>query len=665
MLHSLNDTGKIIEVNQYWLDSLGYKRDEVLGQDARDFLTEASLERVNVNINPKVRKLGSVKNVPLQVVNKNGDVLDVLLSSYADRSEDGRINRVFAVLVNVTEVREMKRTISISDSILNNLQSVVIVTDRDGDIVYVNPFVQELLGYASSELIGNGWWEKVNTAGLTEKSRIARQAQGVLDVEPQPYETTVNHKSGSTKCLLFKDARGPNGLLVGVAYDITERNDAREKLKLYSSRMEIMLEIEKAMLSSENQNEILSGVLKKLIHYLTYCNRISFTTFDRGSQSAQFYFADADSPNALDTGKVIPLSEFASYEHIKDGNYVVVENLNEKEQLSPSDLEVLRSGVSSYLIMPVMYSDELIGSLNLGARFTNPFIPSDIELIQDVANEIGIAIMHQRLQDELKRKNKEIESKNKDITSSIRNAQRIQDALFPIHEFNKMNQRNESFALFRPKDIVSGDFYWVAFENDCVYFAVVDCTGHGVPGAFMSIVGFNMLNKAVKEMGLVSPSDILHYLNQQHYETFNKDSTERMLQDGMDIGLCKLDVKNNCVEFAGANHSMLLLSKKRIRTYKGKRASIGGHRDLETNIFDTYKVTVEPGDLVYLSSDGYTDQFGGPEGRKFMHQQFHRILTEIAHLPMPEQRDHLESVLENWRGDLEQLDDICVIGVRV
>jgi serine phosphatase RsbU (regulator of sigma subunit) len=138
-----------------------------------------------------------------------------------------------------------------------------------------------------------------------------------------------------------------------------------------------------------------------------------------------------------------------------------------------------------------------------------------------------------------------------------------------------------------------------------------------------------------------------------------------MLQDGMDIGLCKLDVKNNLVEYAGANHSMLLLSNNRITTYKGKRASIGGNRDLESNIFDTYKVTVKKGDVVYLSSDGYTDQFGGPDGRKFMHQQFQQLLLKIAHLPKQEQRDMLGTTLQDWQGDLDQVDDICVVGVKV
>lgn len=666
MLHSLDETGMIADVNEFWLESLGYDKAEVLGRDPLDFLTASSRKHVIEVINPQVRELGAVKNVPMQAVKKDGKALDVLLSLYADRAPDGFIERTFSVLINVTETKELKRTISLSDSILNNVQNIIVVSDRDGEIVYISPYVYEFLGYTQEEMLGDGWWEKVKGAtGANEKVIAAAGAKGDDPIDPEPYESIIYHKNGDRKCLLFKDAKGPEGLMMGVGYDITERNESRNKLKRYSSRVELMLEMEKAILASENQSEIIYGILKKLINFLIYCNRISFTTFDEAKAEARFYFADAEIPNSLESGKVIPLSEFSSFEKIKDGTHHIVENLNEKTQLSPTDLEILRSSVNSYLIMPVMYKGKLIGSVNLGSRFTNPFQADDLTLIQEIATEIGIAIMHLRMQEELVEKNKVIESKNKDIVSSIMYAQRIQDALFPTKEFNDMNRHNESFVLFKPKDIVSGDFYWVSVEDDAVYFAVVDCTGHGVPGAFMSVVGFNLLNQALKEMHLHSPEKMLDYLNIQHYETFNKGNTDRIIQDGMDIGLCKYIPSTQTLEFAGANHNMYLMRRGNLQLYKGKRLAIGGQPNPTEGTFESYSISVQKDDIIYMSSDGYTDQFGGETGRKFLHNQMQELLKRIYTAPMQEQKELLDDAIKAWMGDQDQVDDICVIGVKI
>lgn len=668
MLQLLDVDGRIVDVNEHWLTTLGYSKEEVIGRYPNAFLHPSSQRIVELEVKQRLKLEGSVKDIHLTALSKSGKPVEISYSAHAEKDLRGQISHTYSVGVNITANIRLQRSLQLSDSILNNVNNVILVSNARGEIIYSSSYIHELLGYRREQVLGNGWWEHAHRGNYEERDKAVELAKRSLSISSYPYESIIYAADGSKRCLLFKDAYGPDGLVIGVGYDITERNTAREKLRLYNSRTEMMLDIEKAIVSSESLQQTFYGVLRKMMSFLIYCNRISFTLFDDHFEHARFYFAHDASPDELDTGKVIPLEDFSSFELIKDGRYTIIENLNEKKTLSSSDLEILRKGVNSYLIMPVMYKGEILGSINLGSRFVNPFVHHDIELIQDVANEIGIAISHHRLQEKLEEKNNEISAKNKDITSSIQYAKRIQDAIFPHHEFNQMSQHNESFVLFKPKDIVSGDFYWVNVdaERNVVHFAVVDCTGHGVPGAMMSIVGFNSLNQAVKEKKLDAPDEILSYLNLQHYITFNQGKTDRILQDGMDIALCRLDKNTGVLEFAGANLNMVLVNRGRIQLFKGKRLSIGGHHQPEKHYFDNYRITVNEGDMVYLSSDGYTDQFGGPEGRKFLHHNFHDLLLEIHKNPVQEQLEILDQTMNQWQGQQhDQVDDICVIGVRI
>lgn len=258
-------------------------------------------------------------------------------------------------------------------------------------------------------------------------------------------------------------------------------------------------------------------------------------------------------------------------------------------------------------------------------------------------------------------KKAEIEEKNLNIMDSIRYAKRIQQTILPREEFVETHLP-KSFILYKPKDIVSGDFYWMEMMHNKVYVSAVDCTGHGVPGAFVSIVGYNSLNRTLMEFKLKKPSDILIKLNDLVVDTFVRHS-DSDVKDGMDMSLISFDVKTKKIEFSGAQNPVYIVNDDGLEEIKGNKQPIGS--SLEPKVFENHEVESKEGDMVYLFTDGYIDQFGGPKGKKFMRKRFKDLLQTIHKMDVNTQKLHLDNTIMDWMKDEEQLDDILVIGIRV
>ncbi len=256
-----------------------------------------------------------------------------------------------------------------------------------------------------------------------------------------------------------------------------------------------------------------------------------------------------------------------------------------------------------------------------------------------------------------------IKLKNKDIMDSILYAKHIQEALLPpIDELSAIFQ--ESFMVFKPKDVVSGDFYWFSETDEVKLLALADCTGHGVPGAFMSVIGNEMLNISLHDPSVRSPSSALNLLDNKIKAVFSKGRLNNKAQDGMDIGLLILH-KNNLIQYSGARRPLILIRNKEKQEFSGDKFSIGGVDENSDKCFTDKEFFVQEGDMLYLFSDGYADQFGGPKGKKIMQKNFTKFLCEISELSMSTQKDKLEIFFEDWRGDLEQVDDVSIVGIRI
>lgn len=258
---------------------------------------------------------------------------------------------------------------------------------------------------------------------------------------------------------------------------------------------------------------------------------------------------------------------------------------------------------------------------------------------------------------------RELAQKNKDITDSIQYANRIQEAILPTRE-NIFSHLPDSFIFYKPKDIVSGDFYWFYKKKNKKIIAAVDCTGHGVPGAFMSMIGHNLLNQIVIEKGIIDPAEILSQLNNGVQEALKQRSAEGETMDGMDVALCAIDSEKNEVEFAGAFRPLYLIKNGNLEKMEGSKFPIGGFQHENERNYISHKRKISKGDVLYMFSDGYADQFGGAKGKKFMTKRFQETLTGIHSLPAREQESFLHEKITEWRGKLEQVDDILVIGIR-
>ena len=256
-----------------------------------------------------------------------------------------------------------------------------------------------------------------------------------------------------------------------------------------------------------------------------------------------------------------------------------------------------------------------------------------------------------------------IKEKTNAITDSIHYALRIQKATLP-HRKDIWAELKNSFIFFRPKDIVSGDFYWFAKKEQTIFIAAMDCTGHGVPGAFMSIIGSERLNDAVQSEN--TPGRILTLLNKGIKTSLRQSENIESTRDGMDIALCSVDLKSNIVNYAGANRPIWIIRKNSlaIEEIKATKIAIGGLTD-DDHFFETHTLQLEKGDSFYIFTDGYADQDGGERGKKLMTKKFKQILFDIKDYSMQEQEKHLDNLFENWRGKREQLDDILIIGIRL
>lgn len=265
---------------------------------------------------------------------------------------------------------------------------------------------------------------------------------------------------------------------------------------------------------------------------------------------------------------------------------------------------------------------------------------------------------------QIKNQKIKLESKNKDITDSINYARKIQHAVLPQEE-NIYRNIPLSFIVYKPRDIVSGDFFWFhEVDKDNYFMVCADCTGHGVPGAFMTVIGTTLLNQIIIENKLMSPSAILTELDKKINITLKQEQEGSIsVQDGMDLSLIKVDKAQKEFIFTSAKRPAIFIRNREMQEFKGSKASLGGMRMGEKQ-FEEIKIKFLKDDIIYVFTDGYPDQFGGEKGKKYSSRRLKETLLDIHQCSMPEQKQKLESTIDNWKGTLEQVDDISIMGIR-
>lgn len=353
-------------------------------------------------------------------------------------------------------------------------------------------------------------------------------------------------------------------------------------------------------------------------------------------------------------------------------------------QEAPLNSNFFEKLFSEYAILTFLFF--LIWIVLEGIFYWDRFIKAQNKIIEDQKNVIEIRNQHLEQhkeeitsqRDEITAQRDEIEAQRdlvvsqmetithqkKELTDSIQYAYKIQCALLPpVHYINQCLPN--SFILYLPKDVVSGDFFFVEQTGGYTIVAAVDCTGHGVPGAMMSVIGYNLLNQAVKINKITKPSEILGFLDIGVTEILRQTHNESGVKDGMDLSLLCIDNQMRTFEYAGAYNSVYYIHNLQLTEVKADKYPIGVNEDGVADTYSNHGLPVVKGDMVYLFSDGYADQFGGPKGKKFKYKQLEETLIGICEEPIVVQKELLKKKYYNWMGNEDQVDDVLVIGIRV
>ncbi len=360
---------------------------------------------------------------------------------------------------------------------------------------------------------------------------------------------------------------------------------------------------------------------------------------------------------------------FDGYAHFeKDGRTDLVSSLplnSEMRLFVHQNNEFIEKRAAKYVKPLLLFGMIITVIVGFFTYFTADRIVKKYESKIEVQNkELKNALEEIRTQkQEIETKNLALEKQQKEITDSINYAQRIQQAALPSKVLSK-NIIDEHFILFLPRDIVSGDFYWYHELENHVVITAADSTGHGVPGAFMSMLGLTFLNEIVVEKGILEAGEVLNQMREKIIHALGQREEDRTTSDGMDMALCIIEKDTKKMQFAGAFNPVICVRNDEVIELKGDRMPVGIYGRMETG-FSTHQLQLQTKDILYLFSDGYADQFGGKTGRKFLIKNFRQLLLEIRTLSMEQQKDVLRMTLQKWQGNRAQIDDILVIGFRI
>ena len=458
-----------------------------------------------------------------------------------------------------------------------------------------------------------------------------------------------------------------------------EVNQQNEEIIQQNTKLETQQKlVEKAYknvsLLSEVGKQITSHLSVEMIIEMVYesVNKIvdasvfSIGIYNQNQQRLDFF-------NAKEKGKVLPsfhknlttTDNLPAYCFNKNTEIIINDVQKEYNNFIPNEkLKVLQGEIPESLIyVPILYKNKTIGVLTVQSFKKHSYTKNQINLVRNIAVYAAIALVNARSYQQIEEQSNAITVQNQKITSSINYASRIQQAMLPPIE-NIKKAFGKAFVLWLPRDVVSGDFYWFAEVKNKVCIAAIDCTGHGVPGAFMSMIGSDMLNHIVLEKRITTPSLILKNLHQQVSRALRQSETQN--QDGMDMTLCVYDKSTKELEFAGAKNPLYYIQDNQLNNIAGSKFPIGGKwGDEIERVYENHTLKIDKETTIFLCTDGYQDQFGGQKGKKLMKKKMKTLFTEIVGLEDTKQKQKLENYFFDWKKEEEQVDDVLVMGFKI
>jgi PAS domain S-box-containing protein len=561
----------------------------------------------NIKVNERTRKLLEESQAMSAELQEKQEVLRQNAEEMQATQEE--LERTNTELEH--QVEEVNRTQKRMQLLLENASEVITIYEEDETIRYISPSVEGILGYGQKELIGKSDFDKVHPdykdVYISLFARMKENPDEKVTVQFE-YKTKDNQ-------YIWIEATGTNfmsntaihGYILN-ARDITERRRAEQEQRM-RSKMQAL---------SENSPDLITRLEDESISYIN------------------------------------PVIE--SYTGKAPNDY-----LNKKYKEADLDATILESWLR--IVEQVNATNETVATemdfpSELGKRVMQVNAIPEF----DESNKLESVLVVSHDITERKMIELEIQNKNKKITESINYAKRIQTAILPNSRVISKTLP-DSFILYKPRDVVSGDFPWFMQIKNDIYIAAVDCTGHGVPGALLSLIGYFLLNDIVRSRKVTDPGVILDLLDEGVTKTLRQDE-DSSTKDGMDIALCKVNMDSREVEYAGAHRPLYIMRNGVMEEVKGNKFPIGGGIFKNQTNFTNTKLTLKKGDSIYFSSDGYPDQFGGPEGRKFGPKRVREIIERVHKMPMLEASGVFDQEWESWRGDTKQTDDVLLIGIK-
>lgn len=509
------------------------------------------------------------------------------------------------------QIEEVNRTQKRMQLLLENASEVITIYEEDESIRYISPSVETILGYGQKEMIGKSDIDKVQP----DHREIFRDIFRKMKDSPDEKITVQYEYKAKDGSYMWLESAGTNcmsnpaihGYILN-SRDITERRRAEQEQRM-RSKMQAL---------SENSPDLITRLEGGSISYINpiieaYTGRAPETFLNKQAKET-----------ALDT-------------HVLESWLKIVEQVNSTN-----------SKVATEMDFPSEMGKRVMQVNAIPEYDDMDKLESVLVVSHDITDRKIIEL--------------EIQNKNKKITESINYAKRIQTAILPNTRL--INRAlPDSFILYKPRDVVSGDFPWFVQIKDDIFIAAVDCTGHGVPGALLSLIGYFLLNDIVRSRKITEPGKILDLLDEGVTTTLRQDE-DSTTKDGMDIALCKINLLDGEVEYAGAHRPLYIMKNGLMEEIKGNKFPIGGGIFKNQTNFTNTKVKLSKGDSIYFSSDGFPDQFGGTEGRKFGPKKTREIVERVHKLPMKEAIHVFDQEWEGWRGDTKQTDDVLLIGIK-
>ena len=571
--------------------------------------------------------------------------------------------------------------------LISSSSEYILITDVNDKVTWANDGFTRLTGYTLNEVLGKkpSSFLRGKETHINDSFRIDSKAHLRIPFK----EEALNYKKNGSPIWLsfsvipiFTKGNAFEGFIT-IGSDITHIKRNEELLRQNSTRLNTINSLLSTLLQATNKKELIKSLGEVLLINGFNINAVHFAKSDEQKQVSQYFYHSYVGNNDLRLLNKEQINEMLRYFLIKPITYL--KNCSRiKTQKIPTELLSLNK-ICSLLVIPIAKGDGAFYFFGFTSEDENAFNDEQVALLSEIRQTLLVSLKQLDLRSKLETKQKQIEEKNKEITDSIQYAQKIQSSILPERK-QTVKLLPNSFVYYKPKDIVSGDYYWLTERNDRVYFTAADCTGHGVPGAFMSLIGTSLLNQIVKGKKYSSANEILNELRTKVINTLRQNEANPNQKDGMDMGFCVWDKMKYTLEFSGANNNLVIIRNHQAplidlftgtissemysenNVYKlfelrGDRQPIG-ISGTELRSFHNHEFKLHSGDTIYLFSDGITDQFGGPKGKKLLSKNLKRFLLSIQHHEMKEQEKLLSKFLNNWKGTLEQTDDILIIGAR-